>query len=361
MIRFSCSCGKVLQARDEDVGKNAQCPTCRRLMIVPTDAPLRPRGSPGEPDEDEPPPGPRSLREARSGKATAALVLGILTPFLCGLPSIPAFVFGILALRDIALTDGRLAGKGRALGGIAAACLGLIVTIVVGISVFMHLDSWREGRRLAQDEANLKTLGQGLIAFAEAHQNRLPQATAFRTPTGRPALSWRVAILPYIGEEALYRQFHLDEEWDSAHNRSLIARMPKVFLLPGQPDDGSGRTWYQVFVGPGSLFELKKDPKKLAPSRSGQPLLGLRWPTDVPDGVQKTLLIATARTGVVWTLPDDLEYEGRGLLPPLGGHLSKGYQVVFADGTVKLLPQTTSLETLRAMISRNGGDTFTMP
>jgi hypothetical protein len=32
-----------------------------------------------------------------------------------------------------------------------------------------------------------------------------------REKDGKPLLSWRVAILPYIGHDELYRQFHLDE------------------------------------------------------------------------------------------------------------------------------------------------------
>ncbi|MDE0866981.1 MAG: DUF1559 domain-containing protein, partial [Rubripirellula sp.] len=34
---------------------------------------------------------------------------------------------------------------------------------------------------------------------------------------GKPLLSWRVAILPFIEQLPLYQQFHLDESWDSEH------------------------------------------------------------------------------------------------------------------------------------------------
>ncbi len=46
---------------------------------------------------------------------------------------------------------------------------------------------------------------------------------------GKPLLSWRVALLPYIEQDALYRQFKLDEPWDSEHNKKLIAQMPKIY------------------------------------------------------------------------------------------------------------------------------------
>ena len=57
----------------------------------------------------------------------------------------------------------------------------------------------------------------------------LPASTS---PQGKPLLSWRVRILPFLGQDALYRQFHLDEPWDSPHNRTLIDKMPAVYCLP---------------------------------------------------------------------------------------------------------------------------------
>ena len=53
---------------------------------------------------------------------------------------------------------------------------------------------------------------------------------------GKPLLSWRVLILPYLEQEALYKEFHLDEPWDSPHNRTLIARMPAVYRCPMEVD-----------------------------------------------------------------------------------------------------------------------------
>ena len=49
-------------------------------------------------------------------------------------------------------------------------------------------------------------------------------------------------ILPYLGEEKLYKEFHLDEPWDSDHNKMLIPRMPKVFVVPGLPGSDTGLT-----------------------------------------------------------------------------------------------------------------------
>ena len=42
-------------------------------------------------------------------------------------------------------------------------------------------------------------------------------------------LSWRVHLLPYLGEEELYRRFRHAEPWFSDHNSKLIERMPAVY------------------------------------------------------------------------------------------------------------------------------------
>ena len=82
---------------------------------------------------------------------------------------------------------------------------------------------------------------------------------AMYSKDGQPLLSWRVLLLPYLEEQSLFLEFHLDEPWDSPHNLSLLKRMPKVYCSP----EGYGAvppfsTYYQVFVGKGAAFEGQK-------------------------------------------------------------------------------------------------------
>src|SRR5437016_5495874 len=85
---------------------------------------------------------------------------------------------------------------------------------------------------------------------------RLPPAVVYGRD-GTPLLSWRVLVLPYLGQQDLYEQFHLDEPWDSPHNLQLLPKMPVLYAPP------SGKTWKvpayhtvcQVFVGKGAAFE----------------------------------------------------------------------------------------------------------
>src|SRR5437870_3697429 len=93
---------------------------------------------------------------------------------------------------------------------------------------------------------------------------------------GTPLLSWRVLILPFIEQDGLYRQFKLNEPWDSPHNLRLLPRMPQIFKPFDGRDTEPDKTFFQVFVGTGAAFEGTT---------------GMRLSADFPDGTSNTILI----------------------------------------------------------------------
>jgi hypothetical protein len=110
---------------------------------------------------------------------------------------------------------------------------------------------------------------------------------------GKPLLSWRVAILPYIEEQALYQQFHLNEPWDSEHNRKLIPQMPAIFFCPSTPLELSdGKTTYQTATGPGTAFG---DAKRLIRPAQGVHLAGVS--AVFPDGMSNTIVVLEVAPG----------------------------------------------------------------
>jgi len=64
-----------------------------------------------------------------------------------------------------------------------------------------------------------------------------------------------VLILPYLGEEALYRQYRFDEPWDSPDNLDVARQMPPVFRCPEDWQAGPCDTSYALTVGPGAFCE----------------------------------------------------------------------------------------------------------
>src|SRR5262249_32558111 len=121
----------------------------------------------------------------------------------------------------------RVTGFSRVSEG--AATTGVLVALLLPA-----VQAAREAARRNNTMHDLEQVGQAIINYHRANNQFPPQA--IQHERGRALLSWRVALLPYLGEAELYKQFHLDEPWDSAHNKQLIAQMPGVFQdlhLPG--------------------------------------------------------------------------------------------------------------------------------
>ncbi len=191
---------------------------------------------------------------------------------------------------------------------------------------------------------NLKTLGLALNGFVHANDGRFPPGAIRKD--GKPILSWRVAILPFLDihrDARLYRKFRLDEPWDSPHNKALLKEMPPEFAPVARKDVPPYSTYYQGFVGPGTLFDGE---------------VGTRI-ADVTDGVGSTLMVAEAAEPVPWTKPEDLPFDKGKPLPKLGGQFEDGFYVAFADGSARFLSRKVSPETLRALILRGDGEVIT--
>jgi len=186
----------------------------------------------------------------------------------------------------------------------------------------------------------------------EATHDQMPPA-AVTDAQGHPLYSWRVLILPYIDEEELYKQFHLDEPWNSPHNLTLFEKMPKTYKSSFWSGDEPGMTRFQVIVGPGTAFE-----------RDGMDLV------DLAKGGWKTILIVQSDTPVPWTKPEELTYDPNHPLPALmlqskpvrflGRELWRkhGYLVSFVDAEVKFIRDKTPESTIRSLITRGGNSTI---
>jgi RNA polymerase sigma factor (sigma-70 family) len=110
-------------------------------------------------------------------------------------------------------------------------------------------DAAKLAHDMARSRLNLKKLALAMQNYADVHSGRLPMPTIVGK-NGRALLSWRVELLPFMGEAELYNQFKRDEAWDSPHNRKLLSKMPALYAPPGVKTQRPYSTFYQVFVSP---------------------------------------------------------------------------------------------------------------
>jgi hypothetical protein len=167
-------------------------------------------------------------------------------------------------------------------------------------------------------QRNLTKIAMGVHEYHDA-KGWLPDDSWSKA--NKPLLSWRVAILPYVGQKALYEKFKLDEPWDSAHNRKLILKMPDVFRSPRVKLKNKALTVYQVFRGTDAVFGR------------GQPLKLF----NIPDGTSNTIMAVESSTAVPWTKPGGLPFDRNKALPAFGKAYGQKPLAAMFDGSVRVL------------------------
>ena len=100
-------------------------------------------------------------------------------------------------------------------------------------------------------ESKSDDIGDAMKSFRSKNGILLPDS--IDSTDGKPLLSWRVLLLPELGYTGLFSLFHLDEPWDSPHNRKLIPFMPREYRICEEIDK-PGYTNLEVLAGEKTLF-----------------------------------------------------------------------------------------------------------
>jgi hypothetical protein len=66
--------------------------------------------------------------------------------------------------------------------------------------------------------------------------------------------------------------------------------------------------------------------------------------------------VVEANKSVPWTKPEDIPFDANGEAPPIEGLYSGDFMVGLGDGSTRLVSKKVSSQTLKAAITRNGGD-----
>jgi hypothetical protein len=195
----------------------------------------------------------------------------------------------------------------------------------------------RQAARRTQSSNNLKQIGLAFHNFHDAY-GAFPAAGGVGDD-GKPMLSWRVALLPFVEQGNLYNRFHLDEPWDSEHNIKLLEEMPAVYKHPDRATQ-AGHTVYQAVVSEDSAIRATE------PTNLGQ----------ITDGSSNTILVVETNSiaAVPWTAPQDFAVDAE---QPGKNLFTNGMtQATFADGSVRVLAESVAIELLKAFFTRAGGE-----
>jgi len=194
---------------------------------------------------------------------------------------------------------------------------------------------------------NLKQIG---LAMHNYHDTMGHFPSDILGPGGKPLLSWRVQILPYIEQDSMYKALDLTKAWDDPVNARVLEKMPDVFRVYDRDPKNKGTTYWQM----PSLAQLPAGPRPF--HIPGHPLKI----ADISDGTSNTLMVVEAADAVPWAKPGDLTFDPT-KAPKIGDLERKRALVVLGDGSVRKMNLVkTSDEQLRALMTVNGAEIVTL-
>ncbi len=212
----------------------------------------------------------------------------------------------------------------------------------------------QSAREAAQNELRKTKFRKIALTMHNYHSamKSFPPRSTF-SDDGKPLLSWRVHILPYLGEEelALYKNFHLDEPWDSEHNKQLLPLMPEVYTDPDPAlaeRNSIGRTTFVVPTGLGTAFD----------SSEGTLI------KEITDGTSNTIMLVEIWSGAgpYWTRPKDWKIDPEIPWERLTRRDERDWiTAAYCDGSVSTIPTSTRDDTLRALVTISGGEVVERP
>ena len=338
--------------------------------------PLPPRPTNGRiVSHDDAPAGVAAVTK-QSRLALASLVFGVLACPFFGLTGIPGLICGVMGLRQIEASQRpgspvRYTGKSLAITGIVVSGMMPFIWVYVGIAWVQYWVQYQTGWEAGICANHFDGIGLAFHNAASTNNQLMPLAIV--DADGRPLLSWRVALLPFIGQEQLHREFHLDEPWDSPHNILLLPRMPEIYACPSSPIPPSeGITLYVAAAGPGMFFDA---PEPIP----GTAMIGVPL-SAIHDGTSNTILVLESgrNNGVPWTSPQemtvdideaidvlreamtvDIDKAIDALREAKTNHFFVVRTILFGDGSVREISQQIDATTLRALFTRDAGDVVT--
>lgn len=217
--------------------------------------------------------------------------------------------------------------------------------------------AWRAAGLFSQSQQNLLKIGQSLLKYREVFHH-FPRAVVYG-PDDKPWHSWRVLILPYLGQATLYDRYRFDEPWDGLNNKQLLDSMPDVYRDPVYDESSTPHTCYAAITGPGTAFPLEPRERADYVSKGRGLSAASTRRSDMTDSAAQTVLLASVSPDrkISWTQPEDVLWNDKppgigdpgGIAPHRFGEHTVGV-FLWADGGVSCLRDDLDLKTLRSVV-----------
>ncbi len=175
---------------------------------------------------------------------------------------------------------------------------------------------------------------------------------------GKPLMSWRVLLLPFLEHGALFEELHLDEPWDSKHNMEVATRSaPELYCREDRP-------WMTTYLRPmyvgSDIAFMRGEMQPIEKSFSGRQCYlqpGEKF-KDITDGTALTIMVAEVAPehAVFWTKPEDSEVDLKDPLAKLRTDKREGFVTGRYDGSAKFETFDIDAALLKKMITKSVGE-----
>jgi hypothetical protein len=235
------------------------------------------------------------------------------------------------------LSVGATIGLVLAIGfGMLFVCGGVLTALMLPA-----VQQAREAARRTMCKNNLKQIGLAMHNYHDVFS--LLPAAHLNDDDGKPRLSWRVSILPYVDQGVIYNQYQFNEAWDGPNNTRLTQTTIPAYNCPSNPVIGN-LTCYATITGDQSMLA------------SGT-CVGIR---DVPDGTSNTVMVVEAcGLNIPWGKPQDIDAATMTKIGSPNSVSSKhvgGAHILLGDGSVRFISANMDPKIMKALITRNGGE-----
>ena len=292
--------------------------------------------------------------------AVLASSLSLLPNFLTSLPATAlgfvAIIWGYLALTGPARREITHGIRGLSLVGMLLGTLGIFLGPLLFASIGRGL---REATGQQATRQHLQKIGVGMQQHYTQHDAYPVGGTFARNEAGaiKGQHGWMTFLLPFVGEEVLFKQIDQSKPYDDPDNRNAMGNNVGVYFAAGGDRARIGEG-YSVshYAGLGGEIDEANKIRHIGIFERDAAVKR----EEVSDGLSSTLIVGELAGGYPpWGDPENWRTVGRGLNRDpngFGSYSGNGATFLLADGSVKFFNNKTDPKLLEKLSTRDGAE-----